>query len=180
MKTDLFQSCDHSWVFQICWHIECNTFTESSFRIWNSSTGIPSQHCISCCPSYQLPWVPGAARTPATQAAASPPHLALTGANLSPPGQPQEQTPMDNPHAEVEIRIIRINKNKLKSRDSVGKEEHPKPSTICTGYRLNPHDQLGRLCVWNIQKVIGSSHKRKRTSSDNCGHWRQEHTRIQD
>ena len=32
----------HSWVFQICWHIECSTFTASSFRIWNSSTGIPS------------------------------------------------------------------------------------------------------------------------------------------
>ena len=30
-------------VFQICWHIECSTFTASSFRIWNSSTGIPSQ-----------------------------------------------------------------------------------------------------------------------------------------
>ena len=28
--------------FQICWHIECSTFTASSFRIWNSSTGIPS------------------------------------------------------------------------------------------------------------------------------------------
>ena len=42
MKTDLFQSCDHGWVFQICWHIECSTFTPSSFRIWNSSTGIPS------------------------------------------------------------------------------------------------------------------------------------------
>ena len=42
MKTDLFQSCGHCWVFQICWHIECITFTASSFRIWNSSTGIPS------------------------------------------------------------------------------------------------------------------------------------------
>ena len=42
MKTDLFQPCGHSWVFQICWHIECSTFTASSFRIWNSSTGIPS------------------------------------------------------------------------------------------------------------------------------------------
>ena len=42
MKTDLFQSCGHYWVFQICWHIECGTFTASSFRIWNSSTGIPS------------------------------------------------------------------------------------------------------------------------------------------
>ena len=42
MKTDLLQSYDHCWVFQICWHIECSTFTASSFRIWNSSTGIPS------------------------------------------------------------------------------------------------------------------------------------------
>ena len=32
----------HCSVFQICWHIECSTFTASSFRIWNSSTGIPS------------------------------------------------------------------------------------------------------------------------------------------
>ena len=42
MKTDLFQSCGHCWVFQICWHIECSTFTASSFRIWNISTRIPS------------------------------------------------------------------------------------------------------------------------------------------
>ena len=42
MKTDLFQSCGHCWVFKICWHIECSTFTASSFRIWNSSAGIPS------------------------------------------------------------------------------------------------------------------------------------------
>ena len=42
MKTDLLQSCGHCWVFQICWHIEYNTFTASSFMIWNSSTGIPS------------------------------------------------------------------------------------------------------------------------------------------
>ena len=42
MKTDLFQSCGPCWVFQICWHIEFSTLTASSFRIWNSSTGIPS------------------------------------------------------------------------------------------------------------------------------------------
>ena len=42
MKTHLFQSCGHCWVFQICWYIKCSTFTASSFRIWNSSTGIPS------------------------------------------------------------------------------------------------------------------------------------------
>ena len=32
----------HCWIFQICWHTECSTLTASSFRIWNSSTGIPS------------------------------------------------------------------------------------------------------------------------------------------
>ena len=32
----------HCWVFQICWHIECNTFTVPSFRIWKRATGIPS------------------------------------------------------------------------------------------------------------------------------------------
>ena len=37
-----FQSCGQCWVFQICWHIECSTFTASSFRFWNSSTGILS------------------------------------------------------------------------------------------------------------------------------------------
>ena len=42
MKTDLFQSCGHCWVFQICWHVERITFTAPSFRIWDSSTGIPS------------------------------------------------------------------------------------------------------------------------------------------
>ena len=42
MKTDLFQFCGHCRVFQICWHIECSTFTAYLFRIWNSSTRIPS------------------------------------------------------------------------------------------------------------------------------------------
>ena len=46
MKTDLFQFCGHCWVFQVCWHIECSTFTASSFRIWKSSTGIPSPHLL--------------------------------------------------------------------------------------------------------------------------------------
>ena len=42
MNIGLFQSCYLSWVFQICWHIECSAFTESSCRIRNSSTGTPS------------------------------------------------------------------------------------------------------------------------------------------
>ena len=41
MKTDL-QSCGYCWVFQICWHIECCTLAAASFRVWNSSAGIPS------------------------------------------------------------------------------------------------------------------------------------------
>ena len=80
------------------------------------------EHYIFCSPSRQLPWVPGAARTPETQAAAPPPHLALTGADPSPPGQPQEQTPVDDPHVAMEI------KPQLKPRGHVAKEEDPKPS----------------------------------------------------
>ena len=38
----LVQFCGHCWVFQIFRHIECRTFTALSFRIQNSSTGIPS------------------------------------------------------------------------------------------------------------------------------------------
>ena len=33
MTADLFQSCGHCWVFQICWHNECSTLTASSFKI---------------------------------------------------------------------------------------------------------------------------------------------------
>ena len=42
MKTYLFQSCAHCWIFQICCHIECSTFTPSSFRIWNNWNFIAS------------------------------------------------------------------------------------------------------------------------------------------
>ena len=42
MKTNIFQSSVHCWVSQICWHIECSTFTASSFKVWNSSTWTPS------------------------------------------------------------------------------------------------------------------------------------------
>ena len=39
---DLFQSCGYCWVFQICWHIECNVLLTSPFRVLNSSTIILS------------------------------------------------------------------------------------------------------------------------------------------
>ena len=81
------------------------------------------EHYISCCPSHQLPRVSGTARTFATQAAAPPPHLALKGANPSHPGQPQEQSPVGNPHVEVEKKTQNL-------------------STSCASCRLNLHDQL--------------------------------------
>ena len=46
MKTDLFQSCGHCWVFQICWHMECSTFTVSPFRICNHWNSITSASCV--------------------------------------------------------------------------------------------------------------------------------------
>ena len=51
MKTDIFHFIGHWWVFQICWHVECSTFTGSSFRIRNSSTGIssPPLACLQWC-----------------------------------------------------------------------------------------------------------------------------------
>ena len=103
------------------------------------------EHYISCCPSRQLPWVPGAARTPATQAAAPLPQLALIRANPSPPGQLQEQTPVDDPHAEVEI------KPPLKPRGSVTKEEDPKP--YHQQYKLqikSTQSTRQTMCLWYI------------------------------
>ena len=55
------------------------------------------------------------------QATEPPPHPVLTKADLSLPGQPQEQTPVDDPHAEVGI------KPQLNSKGSVAKEEDQKP-----------------------------------------------------
>jgi len=81
-----------------------------------------------------------------TQAAVLPPHLAFKGANPGPPGQSQEQTPVDDPYVEVEI------KPQLKPMGSVNKEEDPKSSHSCTRCRLNPHDHLGRLRVCGIYK----------------------------
>ena len=114
------------------------------WSIW-ANTGCHTlvAHYISCCPSRQLPWVPGAAGAPATQVAAPPPHL--TGANPSPPGQPQEKTLVDDPHAEVEINP------QLKPRGNVTKKTQ-NPPISCTCCRLNPHNQLGSFCVCGIYK----------------------------
>ena len=130
----------------------CGLWPARPFCQWGSpgkNTGVGChtflEHCVSCCPDCWLRWVSGAARAPVTQAAAAPPHLALPEANPSPPGQPQEQTPVHSPYAEVEI------KPQLKPTGSAAKEEDPKPPTSYTSCRLNPHNQRGRD-VYGIYK----------------------------
>ena len=60
--------------------------------------------------------------------------------------QPQEQTPVDDPHAKVEI------KPQLRPRGSVVEEEDPKPSHQL--YKLQIKSaQLGRHCVYEIYKT---------------------------
>ena len=56
----------------------------------------------------------------------------LIGTEASPPGQPQEQNPKDNPHAEVEI------KPQLKPRGSVAKEEDLKASHQLYKLQIKP------------------------------------------
>ena len=73
---------------------------------------------------------------------------------------------MVEPYVEVEI------KPQLKPRGSVAEEEDPKPSQQLYKLPMKSTRSTGQtLCLWNIQKVTESSHKRKRTSSDNCGYW---------
>ena len=76
---------------------------------------------------------------------------------------------MDDPHSEVEI------KPQLKPRGPVAKED-PKPSHHLHKLQIESTQPTGQtLRLWNIQKVTESAHRRKRTSSDSCGHGRQEH-----
>ena len=101
---------------------------------------------ISCCPSCPLPWVPGAARTPTTQAPAPPPHLTLTESNPSPPGKPQEQTSVDDP-----MQGWKQNHNWNPGAVWLRKKTQNLP-TSCTSCRFNTHNQLGRRCVYGIYK----------------------------
>ena len=58
MRIDLFQSCGHCWVFQICWHNECKALMVSSFRDLNSSAGI-SLHPLALLTAVlpKTPWL---------------------------------------------------------------------------------------------------------------------------
>ena len=70
MKTDLFQSCGHCWVFHICWHIECSTF-----RIWTSSTGIPSLPLALFVVTLPKAHLPSHTRMPGSRWVTTPPWL---------------------------------------------------------------------------------------------------------
>ena len=48
MKTDLFHSCGHCRVFQICWHIECSTLTCVKVKVKGKS--------LSCVQLLATPW----------------------------------------------------------------------------------------------------------------------------
>ena len=102
------QSCPTIWDPMDCGlpGLSVRGFSRQEYWSVLANTGCHTllEHSISHCPSCQPPSVTGAARSPVIQAAAPTPHLSLTVANPSPPGQPQEQSPVDDPHAEVEIK----------------------------------------------------------------------------
>ena len=92
-----------------------------------------------------LPCVPGSARVPMIRAAAPPPGPVFTEADPSPPGQPQAQTPRDDPQGQVGM------KPQLSSRGRVIKGKDQKPSRQL--YKLQIiSTPSGRwtLCLWNI------------------------------
>ena len=100
---------------------------------------------ITRCPYCQTPEHPVLARMSVTQSAAPPKHLALKGANPRTPGRPQGHTPVDKPHADLEV------KPQLKLSSSVAKEEDPEPPYQV--YKLQIKSTLAprkTLCLWNI------------------------------
>jgi len=50
--------------------------------------------------------------------------------------------------------------------------------TSCTSSRLNPHDQLGRLCVYGIYKRPLKTPTKENTLVLIAVDWRQEHTGV--
>ena len=134
------------------WRLACQACQGGRFsrqEYWSvlANTGCHTllEHHISCCPSCQPPWVPGAARTPVTQAAAPPPHLALTGTSPSPPGQLQ-----DDPSGRPTCRGG--NRTTTETQGQCGWGRRPNLPTSSTSCRLKPHDQLGKLYVYGIYK----------------------------
>ena len=143
--------CNRLWPARLLCRGEGSSRKEYWSVLANTGCRTLLEHCSCCRPSRQPPWVPGAARTPATQAATPPPRLALAGANPSPPGQPQEQSPVGDPHAEMEI------KPQLKPRGSMAKEDPTPPHQL---HRLQSHTSMEHIKGhWELPQ-------RKHTSSE--------------
>ena len=96
-------------LFMTLWTVACQAFLPGGFsrqEYWSvlANTGCYTllEHCISCCPSCQHPeyLVPPEPLQPKQLHDLQ---IWPSGANPSPPRQPQEQTPVDDPYPEVEI-----------------------------------------------------------------------------
>ena len=105
------------------------------------------EHYISRCPSRQgtllstsycqNPCHPSSCTTSAPGPHRGKPKSSRAASGVNPSGRPTRRG---------------VIKPQLKPRGSVAKEEDPKPPTSCTSCRLNPHDQLGQICVYGIYK----------------------------
>ena len=82
------------------------------------------------------------------------------------------KTPVDNPHVEVEI------KPQLKLRGSAAKEEDPKPFHQLYKWQIKSTRSTKQTVSLEYLKGRRELPQRKRTSSDSCGHWKQERTGV--
>ena len=133
------------WLVATLWTVACQASLSGRGVLWAGILKCIGQYWFPC-PSRALylllpqptPLSTWCRQNPCNPAAAPPPHLALSGADPSLPGQPQEQTPVDI------------------SRGGPGavwlRKKAQNPPTSWTSYRLNSHNQLGRLCVYGIYK----------------------------
>ena len=105
----------------------------------------PSRALYFLLPELPTPLSTWCCQNPCAQAAVPPPGLAFPGASPSPPGQPQKQSPVDDPHVEVEI------KPQLKPRGNVAKEEDPNPSHQMNKMQIKSiRSTRQTLCLWTI------------------------------
>ena len=111
-------------LFAILWTVACQASRSVGFSRQQYWSGLPypSRALFFLLLKPPLPLSTWRCQGPATQAPAPLPHLILTEADPSPPGQPQEQMPVDDPHTEVKM------KSQLKPMGSVDKEEDSNPS----------------------------------------------------
>ena len=144
-------------------------FSSSSLSALRVVSSALLKHYISCCPSCQLPWVPGAANSwnPSSCTTSTPdprwgrPNSSRETTGANPNGQPTYRGG---------------NKATIQTQRWWAKEEDPKHSHQLYKLQIKSTWSTRKtLCLWNIKKDIESSHRRKHTSFDSWGHWRQEH-----